>query len=59
MKLAKYLLISIAALLLSQAASMAQPAADKGEQAATAECKADVPAARELTPGHWAACIHA
>jgi hypothetical protein len=40
MKLAKYLLISIAALLLSQAASMAQPAADKGEQAATAECKA-------------------
>ena len=42
MKLAKYLFISLAALLLPQAASMAQQAgaAAKSEAAATAECKA-------------------
>jgi len=39
MRLARYLFISIAALLLPQAA-LAQSAADKGEEAATAACKA-------------------
>jgi hypothetical protein len=39
MKLASYLFIAIAALLLPQAA-LAQTAADKGEAAAIAECKA-------------------
>src|SRR5664279_3797925 len=39
MRLARYLFISIAALLLPQAA-LAQSAGDKGEEAAKVECKA-------------------